>query len=226
MKRVKLGLFRLDERAKMPQIAHVGDAGIDIYALEDVDIYPGETKLIPTGWALEIPHGWEVQVRPTSGNALKTGTLLPNSPGTIDAGYKGDCGVMMRNAREADIQLEFDTTGNFVGTKPIKIEDAVVHIKAGQKIAQWCVREIPIVDMFEVPRQTTSDRGTAGFGSTGGFDAAAKLENASGQGVVVGEANTESVADQIKAHVKVNVETTVKKNTPPTLPKNAIGGKK
>lgn len=135
---------KLNQDAILPNIAKLGDAGADIYAIADTTIKPNETLVVKTGIAIELPQGTEAQIRPTSGNALKTGTILPNSPGTIDEGYRGEVGVIMRNLGDKDIT-----------------------ILKGKKIAQMCVREVPTVTFIEVDELSDSERGATGYGSTG-----------------------------------------------------------
>ena len=83
--------------AKMPTYAHLTDAGMDIYLTEDVTIHPGETVLIPTGIKVALPLGYELQVRPKSGRSLKSKLRIANTPGTIDAGYRDEIGVIFQN---------------------------------------------------------------------------------------------------------------------------------
>jgi len=90
------------ENIQLPEYANPGDAGIDIYAAEDVTINPGETKIIPTGLKVAIPTGYEIQVRPRSGLSAKTPLRVPNSPGTIDAGYRDEVGVILTNTSQAN----------------------------------------------------------------------------------------------------------------------------
>ena len=135
---------KLHEDAILPKIAKLGDAGADLYAIEDVTIDPKQTIVVKTGIAIELPIGTEAQIRPTSGNALKTGTILPNSPGTIDEGYRGEVGVIMTN-----------------------LKDEPITILKSKKIAQMCVREVPKVSFIEVNELSDSERGDSGYGSTG-----------------------------------------------------------
>lgn len=135
---------KLHKDAILPRIAKQGDAGADIFAIEDTTINPHETLVVKTGLAIELPHGTEALIRPTSGNALKTGTILPNSPGTIDEGYRGEVGVIMTNLKEEPIT-----------------------ILKGKKIAQMCVREVPTIDFIETDELSDSERGTDSYGSTG-----------------------------------------------------------
>ena len=84
-KTILIPLEYCNENAKMPAYAHLTDSGMDVFALEDITIAPGETKLVPTGIKVAIPAGYELQVRPKSGRCLKTKLRVANTPGTIDA---------------------------------------------------------------------------------------------------------------------------------------------
>ncbi|MGB5636527.1 MAG: dUTP diphosphatase, partial [Waterburya sp.] len=86
---MELKILKLNQAAIIPQYAHLGDAGLDLFALEETEILPGETLLIKTGIAIALPPGYEAQIRPRSGLALKHSITVLNSPGTIDAGYRG-----------------------------------------------------------------------------------------------------------------------------------------
>ena len=135
----------LYENSKMPEIAHEGDAGIDIFSVEESIIKAGEIKLIKTGISLELPKDTEVQLRPKSGLALNHGITLLNSPGTIDEGYRGEIMVIVINHSKND----------FV-------------VKEGMKIAQMVVKpvyKVNLVKIHEVNLET--ERGKNGFGSSG-----------------------------------------------------------
>ena len=105
-----------NSEAKIPTYANVGDAGLDIYALEDVIIKPGETKLIKTGLKVAIPKGYELQVRPKSGRALKTKLRVANTPGTIDSGYRDEIGVIVENIESPikDMEYDYDEYGKVI----------------------------------------------------------------------------------------------------------------
>ena len=94
--------------AKTPTYAHLTDSGMDIYALEDITIAPGETKLVTTGLKVAIPAGYEIQVRPKSGRCLKTKLRVANTPGTIDAGYRDEIGVIIDNIEPFIKEAEID----------------------------------------------------------------------------------------------------------------------
>lgn len=154
--------------AKIPTYANLGDAGLDIYAIDDFTIAPGETKLIPTGLKVAIPYGYELQVRPKSGRALKTKMRVANTPGTIDSGYRDEIGIIIDNIEPPikDIAYEFDENGRPIIT-------SILHgnsytIGKGEKFAQLVLNEIPKVSFFEVENisEIKGDRG-GGFGSSG-----------------------------------------------------------
>ncbi len=150
--------------AVLPAYANPGDAGMDVYAAEDVVIRPGETVIIPTGIKLAIPEGYEIQVRPRSGLSLKTPLRLPNSPGTIDSGYRDELGVIMTNTSEqckaSDPEpLSIENKGNRKGT---------YKIKRGDRVAQLVLQTVPRIS-FQIVNSVKAigeDRG-GGFGSTG-----------------------------------------------------------
>lgn len=154
--------------AKMPVYARIGDAGMDIFALEDIEVNPGETKLIPTGIKVAIPIGYELQVRPKSGRALKTKLRVANAPGTIDSGYRDEIGVIIENIESPikDITYEFDSHGRPIITS---IEHGRPFIiEKGSKFAQLVLSEVPTASFYEVDDvgKIGENRG-GGFGSTG-----------------------------------------------------------
>jgi dUTP pyrophosphatase len=136
-----------DERARafpLPAYATPASAGVDLRAVEKCILQPGERGLVPTGIRIALPVGYEAQIRPRSGLALKHGITLPNSPGTIDADYRGEIQVIMLN------------TGN----EPFVIEP-------GDRIAQMVVAPVSQVDWAESDSLEETGRGSGGFGSTG-----------------------------------------------------------
>lgn len=154
-----------DERAKCPAYANVTDAGLDVYALEDITINPGETKLIPLGIKIAVPVGYEMQVRAKSGRCLKTKLRVANAPGTIDSGYRGEVGVIIDNIDAPIKNVEFDKLGNLVCTY-----GSSYTIGAGEKFAQFVLKEQPKVIWQKIENidEVQSDgRGEGGFGSTG-----------------------------------------------------------
>lgn len=153
--------------AKIPQYAHESDSGLDIFAIEDVTIHPGETKLIPTGIKVALPPGYELQVRPKSGRALKTKLRVANTPGTIDAGYRDEIGVIVENVEPPikDITYDFDQYGMPLITSILHGSD--YFISKGEKFAQLVLSEVPKAAFFRVDsvREIGENRG-GGFGST------------------------------------------------------------
>ena len=156
------------EDAKMPAYARVGDAGMDVFALEDITINPGETKIIPIGIKVAIPSGYELQVRPKSGRAAKTKLRVANTPGTIDSGYRDEVGVIIENIEPniADLTYDFDDDGKPVIT-------SILHGKSytickGEKFAQLVLSEVPTATWTQVDtiEAFEGNRG-GGFGSTG-----------------------------------------------------------
>ena len=99
---VEVALEICDPRAKVPAYATPGDAGMDIAAIEDIKIKPGQTVIVRTGLKVAIPEGYEIQVRPRSGLSYKTPLRIVNSPGTIDAGYRDEIGVIMQNTSQTE----------------------------------------------------------------------------------------------------------------------------
>ena len=167
---IQIPLELMSADAKIPTYAHVGDAGCDVYAIEDCIINPGETKIIPTGLKMAIPEGYELQVRPRSGMSVKTKMRVANAPGTIDSCYRGEIGIIIENTEPnfKDIDYTFNEDGS------IKINSIVhgsaFHITKGDRIAQLVLNEVPkaafytVVDVEEYSE--LSYRGEAGFGST------------------------------------------------------------
>lgn len=154
--------------AKIPTYANPTDAGLDIYALEDIEVLPGETKLVKTGLKVAIPNGYELQVRPKSGRALKTKLRIANSPGTIDSGYRDEIGVIIENVEAPiqDIDYDFDEKGNII-IKSI-LHGKVFMIEKGQKFAQLVLNKVSHAVFFEVENigEIPNDGRKGGFGST------------------------------------------------------------
>ena len=141
---MKLSIRRIDPAAQMPTYAHPDDAGMDVRSIEELTLEPGARALVHTGLVFQLPPDAEAQVRPRSGLALKHGVTVLNSPGTIDAGYRGEVGVILVN----------------LGQQPFKIEK-------GMKIAQVVVSRVEQAEIVEVQETDETDRGSGGFGSTG-----------------------------------------------------------
>ena len=137
---IDIHIEKCREDAKLPSYAHDGDAGMDLYAAEDVIIEPGRTALVPVGIKLAIPYGYEVQIRPRSGVSLKTPLRIPNAPGTIDCGYRDEVNVIVYNdsfmvEEEVSEPLTLDSKGCIHGT---------YKIRKGDRIAQMVVAKIAV----------------------------------------------------------------------------------
>ena len=128
----------------VPATAHA--AGFDLRARVDdaIEIEPGARTIVPSGIAIALPEGYEAQVRPRSGLALHRGLTLLNTPGTVDADYRGEIGVIL-----------------------INLGQEAVRIERGERIAQLVVQRLPRVLLREVEELPASDRGPGGFGHTG-----------------------------------------------------------
>ena len=145
MSKLEIAVQKLNADVKMPAYAHEGDAGLDLYSTINHTLQPGERVLIPTGLKMAIPHGYEGQVRPKSGLALKHGLTVLNTPGTVDAPYRGEVGVIL-------INLDQKTA---------------YEIKKGEKVAQMVFNKIEYATFTEASDLTATTRGEGGFGSTG-----------------------------------------------------------
>lgn len=135
---------KLNPKAILPTYAHTGDSGWDLYSCENVILPPNGRVLVSTGLAMAIPQGYEGCIRPRSGNALKLGYTVLNTPGTIDSNYRGEIKVIL-----------FNTTDN------------VILIKEKDRIAQMVIQKLPIIFLKEVNELDSTNRGSDGFGSTG-----------------------------------------------------------
>jgi dUTP pyrophosphatase len=142
---VELPVTRLKDVATLPSRAHEGDAGLDLYACEAAHIGPGERWSVGTGVAVEIPDGHAGLVLPRSGLARDHGISLPNSPGLIDSGYRGEIRVLLLNTDPAD----------------------TFNVEPGDRIAQLVIAPVVLVEPIEVEALTESARGDGGFGSSG-----------------------------------------------------------
>lgn len=166
--------IELKEGLEIPKYAHIGDAGIDIRALEDYDILPGETKLVKTGIKIAIPQGYEIQVRPRSGLSLKTKMRVANTPGTIDSNYRGEVGIIIDNIEPPIKDITYEPVLNEDGTiKELNVTSilhgAPCHIQKGDRIAQLVLAEVPLAHFYQVENIGVfdSERGEDGFGSSG-----------------------------------------------------------
>jgi dUTP pyrophosphatase len=141
---IELPIRRLRPDAEVPARAYAGDAGIDLAACERVELAPGERALVPTGLAVAIPEGYAGYVQPRSGLATEHGISIVNTPGLIDAGYRGELLVNLLNT---------DQRESFV-------------VEPGMRIAQLVVLQVPAVSLVEVDELPSSERGSRGFGSS------------------------------------------------------------
>ena len=151
--------------ATMPTYAHLTDAGMDVYLTEDITIHPGETKLIPTGIKVALPLGYELQVRPKSGRSLKSKLRISNTPGTIDAGYRDEIGIIVDNIDQVIKGGELDEAGRLTGI----LWGSDITLSKGEKIAQLVLSEVPKAVFYEVESVSVieNDGRKGGFGSTG-----------------------------------------------------------
>ncbi|WP_228282228.1 dUTP diphosphatase [Brevibacterium atlanticum] len=146
---LKIDLQLLDAGASAPAYAHASDAGADLRSTIDIVLDPFERHVVPTGIAIALPEGYAAFVHPRSGLSSKHGVTVVNAPGTIDAGYRGEIKVPL-------INLDAKTP---------------VRIARGDRIAQLVIQRIAHADFTVVESLDDSDRGSGGFGSTGGIDA-------------------------------------------------------
>lgn len=163
---IQIPFVKCHPDAKMPEYAHPDDSGMDVYAVDDYVIHPGETKLIPTGIKMAVPNGYEIQIRPKSGRALKTKMRIANSIGTVDAGFRGELQVIIENIEPLikDITYDFDDNGRPIITSILRGSD--MTIGKGEKFAQLVLMEVPKAVLFQVENLDDTERGNGGFGST------------------------------------------------------------
>lgn len=144
---LEVALTRLDPDLPVPQYAHRGDAGTDLYARLDVTLPPFGRATVPTGVAIALPLGYAAFVHPRSGLAAKRGVTTLNGPGTVDAGYRGEIKVTLYNSDPEN----------------------TVRLLRGERIAQLVVQRVETVRFVESDELPSSERGDGGHGSTGGF---------------------------------------------------------
>jgi dUTP pyrophosphatase len=141
---MKVKIKKLNPKAIIPHQLHKNDAGYDIRAIENITIPTGKWKLVKTGIAVELPQEMEIQIRSRSGLALKKGIFCLNAPGTIDAGYRNEIGVILANLSDDDFEINI-----------------------GDRVAQLIFQTPKHPEIVEVEELNDSDRGLSGFGSTG-----------------------------------------------------------
>ena len=161
---MQLGFKKVHPDAKIPTYAHEGDAGMDVYAVEDVDLSPFTPTLVKTGLIAEIPDGYEIQVRPRSGLALKEGITVWNGPGTVDQNFRGEIGVILLWAPPSEITISAATWARYFS--PIDCF-RIKQIHKGDRIAQFVIAPVTRVEPVEISEVSKTERGTGGFGSTG-----------------------------------------------------------
>ena len=144
---LEISLVRLDPDLPVPAYAHPGDAGADLHATIDVHLAPGERALVPTGVAIALPDGFVALVHPRSGLAARHGVSIVNTPGTVDAGYRGEVKVLLINLDPAE----------------------PVELRRGDRIAQLVIQRVERARFVEVEVLPDSSRGAGGYGSTGGL---------------------------------------------------------
>jgi dUTP pyrophosphatase len=145
MSSVQVLITRLDPELPLPRYAKGGDAGADIVSRIDITMAPGERALVPTGIAIALPDGYVALVHPRSGLAIKHGVTMVNSPGTVDAGYRGELQVILINHDRNES----------------------VSFKRGDRVAQLVIQKVERAEFVEVQDLPGSGRGSGGFGSTG-----------------------------------------------------------
>lgn len=141
---VKIKIQKIKDNAILPNYAHEGDAGVDLYSTENYLLKPGERVLVSTGIKIAVPRGYEAQIRPKSGLALNNGLSVLNTPGTVDSGYRGEVGVIAVNLGKVDYKIE-----------------------KGKKIAQMVINKVEEAEFEEVKELDQTKRKEGGFGSTG-----------------------------------------------------------
>jgi dUTP pyrophosphatase len=138
---------RLDPDLPLPSYAHPGDAGADLVTTVDVTLAPGERAMVPTGVAIALPDGYVALVHPRSGLAARHGLSIVNTPGTVDAGYRGEIKVMLINHDPRE----------------------PIELRRGDRIAQLVIQRFERAEFIDVEALPESVRGSGGYGSTGGF---------------------------------------------------------
>lgn len=144
---MKIKFKKINPLAYTPTKAHKEDAGYDLYAYTQQVIKPGQTVKVTTGIILEVPEGYYMQIVPRSGLSSKTALRIPNSPGTVDSGYRGEIIVLLQN----------------IATDPFEI----YTVNRGDRIAQMILRKCYDYDLEETDCVSETDRGSNGFGSSG-----------------------------------------------------------
>ena len=166
MTAIEVLLQQLDPGLELPSYAHPGDAGADLYSRESFELQPGERRLVGTGVAIALPAGYAAFVHPRSGLAAQHGLSIVNTPGTVDAGYRGEIKVCLINTDRR---------------RP-------VSIARGDRIAQLIIQQVSVAAFVTVGELPGSARGIGGYGSTGGVLGSAAQGGAAERGPTEQEA--------------------------------------
>lgn len=169
MQTIKVKIKRIREEVALPEYKSALASGFDLAAAEDVIVKPGKTVLVPTGIAVEIPAGYELQIRPRSGISKRTKLRLPNAPGTVDADYRGEVGVLVENIMpptQASGTVLIGVDGQLIETKDLYPVGTYL-IRRGDRIAQGVIVPVVRAEFVEVDELSETERGAGGFGSTG-----------------------------------------------------------
>ncbi|WP_132993806.1 dUTP diphosphatase [Gordonia zhaorongruii] len=158
-----LRIKRLDPDLPLPVRAHPDDAGVDLYAATDLELLPGRRQLVGTGVAIALPTGTVGLIHPRSGLAARAGLSIVNTPGTIDAGYRGEIKVCLINHDR----------------------ETPVAVSRGDRIAQLLVQRVELPELVEVDELDDTERGAGGYGSSGGHAILGATEPAAGQSSAV-----------------------------------------
>lgn len=173
MSQIRVYIEPLSEDFKLPTYAKKGDSGMDVCSTIDVDIYPNQTVIIPVGFKVAIPDGYEIQVRPRSGLSFKTPLRVSNSPGTVDAGFRDEIGVIMTNTSKYRTSTDYEYPCNAICEEIYNLESkgnqqGTYRVKKGDRIAQIVLQEVPKIkwEVIDDVTKIGQNRG-GGFGSTG-----------------------------------------------------------
>jgi dUTP pyrophosphatase len=163
---IEVLLLQLDPGLEPPSYAHPGDAGADLRSTESFQLQPGERRLVGTGVAIALPAGYAAFVHPRSGLAARHGVTIVNTPGTVDAGYRGEIMVCLINTDHSQ----------------------PVRIARGDRIAQLVIQPVSVARFVLVPELPGSARGSGGYGSTGGILGGGNQQGPNQQGATQREA--------------------------------------
>jgi dUTP pyrophosphatase len=175
---IQVLLQQLDPGLELPSYAHPGDAGADLRSRESFELQPGERRLVGTGVAISLPTGYAAFVHPRSGLAARHGISIVNTPGTIDAGYRGEIKVCLINTDR---------------THPVRIA-------RGDRIAQLIIQPVSVAAFVPVSQLPGSARGIGGYGSTGGVLGSAVEQGAVEQGAIEQGAIEQGAIEQGAIH--------------------------